>query len=101
MPKRIWMVLALLARLWSPVPAHAAPIDGLWLVQEKNAHIRVGIFHGERCGRIVFVRDSLDTHGKVRRDGKNPNPALRDHLVRGLVIVSALAPTSSDSTHWK
>jgi len=93
--------LALLLLLL-PVAAHAAaPIDGVWLVQEKDAHIRIGIFQGARVGRIVFVRDSLDTSGHLRRDHKNPDPALRGHVMRDLVIVSALEPTSRDSTHWK
>jgi uncharacterized protein (DUF2147 family) len=90
------------ALLLLPVAAHAvAPIDGLWLVQEKDAHIRIELVRGERTGRVVWSRDSLDATGKLRRDTKNPNPALRNHLVRGMVIVSALEPTSPDSTHWK
>jgi len=85
-----------------PMTARAAsPIDGTWLVQEKDAHIHIGMFHGARVGRIVFVRDSLDTSGHLRRDRKNPDPALRNHVMRDLVIVSALEPTSGDSTHWK
>lgn len=95
------LVLAL-AFLLLPVAANAAaPIDGTWLVQEKDAHIHIGMFHGARVGRIVFVRDSLDTSGHLRRDRKNPDPVLRNHVMRDLVIVSALEPTSSDSTHWK
>jgi uncharacterized protein (DUF2147 family) len=97
------MKLALvLVLLLVPATVRAtAPIDGLWLVQEKNAHIRIGVFHGARVGRIVFVRDSLDTSGHLRRDRKNPDPALREHVMHDLVIVSALEPTSRDSTHWK
>jgi len=100
--KLVLVLTLLLVPVVAPLAAHAtAPIDGLWLVQEKDAHIRIGMFHGARVGRVVFVRDSLDASGHLRRDRKNPNPALRDHVMRDLVIVSALAPTSSDSTHWK
>ena len=81
--------------------AHASPIDGLWLVQEKDAHVRIGLFRGAHNGRIVWVRDSLDTQGRLRHDTKNPDAALRGRLMRDLVMVSDLAPTSADSTQWK
>lgn len=91
--------LALLFLLASAV--QASPIDGLWLVAEKDAHVRIGDFHGARCGRIVWVRDSLDASGQLRRDRKNPDPSLRGRVMRDLVMVSDLQPTSADSTHWK
>lgn len=92
-------LLACLVCLASAV--HASPIDGLWLVAEKDAHVRIGPFHGVRSGRIVWVRDSLDTAGRLRRDRKNPDPSLRDRVMRDLVIVKDLVPTTADSTHWK
>jgi uncharacterized protein (DUF2147 family) len=100
MPARTW--IALLALFFgSAVVAQASPIDGLWLIAEKNAHIRIGEFHGAVCGRIVWVKDSLDTSGRLRRDRKNPDPGLRDRVMRDLVIVKDLAPTSADGAHWK
>ena len=93
------LALVLLAIL--AAAAQASPIDGLWLVAEKDARVRIGDFHGAVCGRIVWVRDSLDASGQLRRDRKNPDPSLRGRMVRDLVMVSDLAPTSADSTHWK
>src|SRR5215510_12846687 len=93
--------LVLLSALLLGSRAWASPIDGLWLVAEKDAHVRIGEFHGVRAGRIVWVRDSLDATGKLRRDRKNPDPTLRDRLMRDLVIVKDLVPTSADSAHWK
>src|SRR5213075_3242086 len=96
---KTWIALALLAGLTAA--AWASPIDGLWLVAEKDAHVRIGAFHGVPCGRIVWVKDSLDQSGQFRRDRKNPDPSRRDRLMRDLVIVSDLVPTSADSAHWK
>ncbi len=89
-----------------PVAAAAAPsIRGLWLTQDKEAHIAIGPSRASPdtlCGRIVWIRDSLDASGRLRRDGKNPNPALRRRRVIGLTVVTRLVPDSpSDSTHWK
>ena len=92
---------SLLLVLATASPCRGAPIEGLWLVQEKDAHVRIEPYHGELCGRIVWSRDSTDTEGKLRRDTKNPDPALRGRLVRDLVILTGLAPTSADSTRWK
>lgn len=83
-----------------PVGASAHALQGLWLVQEGDATVRIEVYRGALCGRIAWVRDSLD-QGQLRRDRKNPNPALRDRVMRDLVIVSELAVTSADSTRWK
>ena len=76
-------------------------LRGLWLVQERDATVRIEEYRGALCGRIVWVRDSLDERGRLRRDRKNPDPALRDRVMRDLVIVTDLAATSADSTRWK
>src|SRR5215471_741518 len=100
MPVKTFLSVAALLAVAASA-AHASPIDGLWLVAEKDSHVLIGDFHGVYCGRIVWVRDSLDTAGKLRHDTKNPDPSLRGRVLRDLVIVSDLAPTSADSTRWK
>jgi uncharacterized protein (DUF2147 family) len=101
MRTRLGVAPFLLTLAVTATAAIASPIDGLWLVQEKNAHVRIGLFHGQHCGRIVWVRDSLDAAGKLKHDTKNPDPALRGRVMRDLVMVTDLAPTSADSTRWK
>lgn len=96
---KTWIALAFL--VVCPTAAAASSIDGLWLVAEKDAQVRMGAFQGARCGRIVWVRDSLDASGQLRRDRKNPDPGRRDRVMRDLVIVSDLVATSADSAHWK
>jgi uncharacterized protein (DUF2147 family) len=99
---RTWIALAAAALLAFPGgAAYASPVGGLWLVAEKDAHVWIGEFHGTYCGRIVWVRDSLDSKGFLRRDTNNPDPSLRGRVMRDLVMVTALAPTSADSTRWK
>ena len=39
------------------------------------------------CGRIAWLGRPLDENGQERRDGLNPDPALRDRPVLGLQIL--------------
>lgn len=94
----LWLAAGLGLAL--PAGASAHSLAGLWLVQEGDATVRIEVYRGALCGRIVWVRDSL-YHGQLRRDRKNPDPALRARVMRDLVIVSDLAATSADSTRWK
>ena len=93
--------LAALLALALPAFAEAHALTGLWLVQEHDAQVRIEVYRGVLCGRIVWVRDSLDRQGKLRRDRKNPEPARRDRVMRDLVMVTDLAAMSADSTRWK
>ena len=87
--------------LWASGTAWGHPLQGLWLIQEGNATVRFERYRGALSGRVVWVRDSLDSQRQLRRDRKNPDPALRDRVMRDLVIVTDLATTSPDSTQWK
>ncbi len=98
--KARFLWLAAVMTLALPAGASAHSLQGLWLVQEGDATVRIEVYRGALCGRIVWVRDSL-YQGQLRRDRKNPDPALRDRVMRDLVIVSELAATSADSTRWR
>lgn len=99
MRPRIAVLVAL--GLLAPAVVHAHALQGLWWVQERDATVRIESYRGALCGRIEWVRDSLDSRGQLRRDRKNPDPALRDRVMRDLVIVSDLVPASPDSARWK
>src|SRR5437867_1059919 len=77
------------------------PLEGLWRVQGGGATVRIARYRGALCGRLVWVRDSLDSEKHLRRDRKNPNPAQRDRVMRDLVIVTDLVAASPDSARWK
>jgi uncharacterized protein (DUF2147 family) len=66
-------------------------VVGTWLTQKKNSRIRIYEENGTYWGRIVWVRDSLDTAGNPVTDNKNPEDSLRSRRVFGLVILRHFA----------
>ena len=84
MVKAGWLVtLALLALiLLSRTPAMAEDADailGTYLNEEQTAHIEIFKDGTVYSGRIVW-------HKENRKDHKNPDPALQDRFLVGLVL---------------
>ena len=68
-------------------------IEGRWLTQDREGIVNIHELHsGEIEGRIVDGRDP------DRRDANNPDPASRDDLLRGKVILSGLR--HEESGQW-
>jgi uncharacterized protein (DUF2147 family) len=73
-------------------PAQAAVL-GNWLTQPKDGIIEITLQpNGSVQGRIVGGAYP------GRKDTKNPDPALRDRVLRGQVIMKGLKP--SGVNHW-
>ena len=51
------------------------------------------------CGRILFLQSPHNPQGELKRDKKNPDPALRQRELCGLNVIWNLRPTSPD--HWE
>jgi len=84
------ILAALLAGLASGPVAAAEPAEGLWLVQDKDAKVRVGPCrdNAERlCGEIVWLQTPRDEHGAPKHDEHNKDPALRGRPILGLAII--------------
>jgi uncharacterized protein (DUF2147 family) len=51
------------------------------------------------CGRVIWVKESLDAQGLLKKDKYNPDPALRGRQVCGPTIIWNLHPV--DTNHWE
>ena len=86
-------------------PCRAAPAadhraHGVWMIEDEVA-IAVADCGGDSlCGRIVWLRDARDTAGRPKRDEMNPDAALRDRPLCGLVVLDGLLPVPDEPDKW-
>jgi uncharacterized protein (DUF2147 family) len=78
-------------------PASAEVPEGVWLV---NGEAAVQIFqcNSQLCGRIRWLQTPRDSQGQLKRDTRNPDPALRQRELCGLTVIRDLR--SSGPNHW-
>ena len=75
---------------------------GYWLTENQKAIVQFKqCSQGEEsslkpriCGQIVWTQNPRDSDGKLKRDLKNPDAALRDRALCGLPLVGDLTPAS-------
>jgi uncharacterized protein (DUF2147 family) len=73
------------------VAALAQVPEGTWLLASKVA-LQVFDCDGLLCGRIVWLQRPRSADGQPDVDHQNPDPALRQRPLCGLVIVWGLQP---------
>lgn len=82
----------------APAPDERA--HGVWMIEDEVA-IDVARCGGESlCGRIVWLRDARDDAGRPRRDGMNPDAALRARPLCGLTVLDGLLPVPDEPDRW-
>ena len=65
--------------------AGAGEADGVWVVNDGQARVKVDSCGANLCGVVVWVADPIDPEtGKPRLDRHNPKPALRSRPILGL-----------------
>ncbi|MCT2559960.1 DUF2147 domain-containing protein [Tsuneonella sp. YG55] len=89
--------LALVALAASAPVTAAAPIDGLWVTEERSGEIRVASCGATRCGRLVKFLE-VPPQGVDQRDVNNPDKSMRNRRVLGLAILSGFRP---DGDLWR
>jgi uncharacterized protein (DUF2147 family) len=93
MTKKLFKLTALMALLVAITPAIGQKITadmilGKWLNEDKDAHIEITKDAGKYFGKIVWLRDPIDTlTGKPKVDDKNSDKALQSRPVLGLEIL--------------
>jgi uncharacterized protein (DUF2147 family) len=93
MTKMFLKLAALIALLIAVTPAIGQKITadmilGKWLNEDKDAHIEITKDAGKYFGKIVWLRDPIDTlTGKPKIDDKNSDKALQSRPVLGLEIL--------------
>ena len=66
---------------------------------EGDARVDTFDCQGTLCGRIVWLREPVDTAGRVRRDTINEDPDQRTRPLLGLQVLSGLIPDGAD--RWR
>ena len=94
------LVLLLASTMAGIAHAHTASAEapeGVWLI---NGEAAVQIFECNSllCGRICWLQAPRDAQGQLKRDTRNPDPALRQRELCGLTVIRDLR--SSGSNHW-
>ncbi len=85
---RASLILALLLAA-SPLRA-AAPIEGRWVTEEKDAVIAIGDCGNSVCGRIARFLVA-PPQGVGQRDVNNRNPRLRNRKLLGMPVLTGFA----------
>ena len=83
--------LAVTLIMLSPIATVAddiADIEGVWINGDGDGWIELTIDDGELQGRIIGSPDDLHGQARSRLDTENPDPALRQRELRGLVILT-------------
>lgn len=68
----------------------ARQIVGCWLTQKGDARVQFyedGRNEGRFLGRLAWLKEPNGDNGRPALDENNPDPALRNHPILGLVIV--------------
>lgn len=95
-----WLGLAMAAFLGAvAAPVAAAPaateaksaILGPWLSEKEKLIVEFYPCGDELCGRIAWMAKPYK-NGELRRDEKNPDPALRDRPYCGIEVIRGLEP---------
>lgn len=85
------LMLAAVALAFAAGPALAAdPADGVWLVQAKDAKVRIGPCPGkpaQLCGDVIWLKTPNTPEGQPKHDEHNPDPKLRDRPIIGLMMI--------------
>ena len=99
-PRRVAAgVIICLATVSFARPVTAASPVGLWYAEGGAAQVQIETCAEALCGRIVWLRAPFDENGCDQRDGRNPDPELRDRPLIGLEVLTGLQ-TSDDGRSW-
>lgn len=86
---------------WAEVPPSASSPVGVWATPGPDgAWIRIDDCGGKLCGTIVKLDEPINEEGKEKRDENNPDPALRNRPVVGIVLFSGLSRDAPDGQSW-
>lgn len=81
-----------------PQPPAASPAGGyggVWYDDTGQGAVEIGPCRDRLCGRIVWLRDPLDSAGRPLTDGLNSDPARRQRPICGLPVIGDLKRQST------
>jgi uncharacterized protein (DUF2147 family) len=89
------LVLLLASTVAGIAYAHMASAngpEGVWLM-EGDAAVQIFDCNGLLCGRILWLHAPNDSQRQLKRDKRNPDPALRQRELCGLTVLWDLRST--------
>jgi uncharacterized protein (DUF2147 family) len=93
--------IILMALFFATITAFAQSSDaivGKWLNKDKDAHIQIYKMGGKFNGKLVWLKNPNNEHGKAKTDTHNPDVNLRGRALLGLEILKGF---SFDSGEWE
>lgn len=83
------------------VEAGAGPaIEGLWVVEGEEAHIRIEQCGRNLCAQIAWMKDLTDATGMPRTDVKNPDKNLKGRSILGLSLLKDVGVEPNRHGAW-
>jgi uncharacterized protein (DUF2147 family) len=80
------------------IPANAADVTGLWLIQDTTARVRIFSCGELMCGNVVWLSQPLDTEtGKPQTDKLNADPEKRSRAMLGIAVFLGLQRNSEEN----
>ncbi len=71
----------------------AAPVTGHWFTHKSKSIVKVSKCGAGLCGKIVWLRNGLNSTGQPVRDARNRDKRYRTRKVLGLTTFSGLTPS--------
>ena len=92
------MKLALII-LFSSLTVFAAELSpvGIWLIGDKDGKVEIYQNGNEIEGKVVWIKEPLDSSGKPKTDTKNPDESLRSRPVLNLVFLKGFKKEDSEA----
>jgi uncharacterized protein (DUF2147 family) len=87
--RRSLLPLAAMFALMGPASAQSAGPEGLWLVKDQTARIRIEKCGNEMWGTIAWQKDP-------KNDTSNPNPAMQNRSLLGSVVLIGMRPAAAN-----
>lgn len=79
--------------------ALAGNLRGIWLTEDEEAALTIADCDGRLCGWINWLESAKNDSGSRRLDEHNPDPAEQAEPVCGLVVITELERSDSDTWH--
>jgi uncharacterized protein (DUF2147 family) len=77
----------------------ATEATGVWRMESGKVTVRLANCGARLCGTIIALKKPFKKNGQPKTDHENPNPALRDRPLIGLLLLSNMKPDGENK--WR
>jgi uncharacterized protein (DUF2147 family) len=75
-------------------------ITGRWLTEDRKGVVDIAPCGASICGRLDWIYQPM-RHGAPTEDEENPNPALRNRRLCGVIMLYDFHRDPADPRHWE